>query len=413
MKLTKILTAIENTSYLSHTLNVVHNQQLNNVLINNNSEEIISKIINGKGFYQTRFQNLTDSELENLLLNSIKKLDIDITKKNELIFKLNTDKKFLKENINLFKNKSIENIISYKKEFNKEVKNNKLRIKKERIKIDSDKNYYINAGSEYDSKIIYAEINKLKEEYSTIYNNIIQYKEDLLKIEELSKILNSIQIALGLAQAALYIVSIFTGGTTGILGGLLTAASISIGLYQKYQLYQKAKLEIMLKEFNDKNYAHNMLTNSFFYNIFTKNLESLFPKKLQSHFSGIANIISIGFSADSLWNDIQSIRNRSKIIFDFYEKVNLNHKRLLNLKSITKFVVVNETEQYGEYNQGGFGGRNLIFKNIHTDEEYTLNELLNKDYLFLYYNNLTVVNDKTKGKYIRTLPNYSLKDNLN
>ncbi|WP_322935406.1 hypothetical protein RRG40_03280 [Mycoplasmopsis felis] len=413
MKLTKILTAIENTSYLSHTLNVVHNQQLNNVLINNNSEEIISKIINGKGFYQTRFQNLTDSELKNLLLNSIKKLDIDITKKNELIFKLNTDKKFLKENINLFKNKSIENIISYKKEFNKEVKNNKLRIKKERIKIDSDKNYYINAGSEYDSKIIYAEINKLKEEYSTIYNNIIQYQEDLLKIEELSKILNSIQIALGLAQAALYIVSIFTGGTTGILGGLLTAASISIGLYQKYQLYQKAKLEIILKEFNDKNYVHNMLTNSFFYNIFTKNLESLFPKKLQSHFSGIANIISIGFSADSLWNDIQSIRNRSKIIFDFYEKVNLNHKRLLNLKSITKFVVVNETEQYGEYNQGGFGGRNLIFKNIHTDEEYTLNELLNKDYLFLYYNNLTVVNDKTKGKYIRTLPNYSLKDNLN
>ncbi|WP_322909095.1 hypothetical protein [Mycoplasmopsis felis] len=413
MKLTKILTAIENTSYLSHTLSVVHNQQLNNVLINNNSEEIISKIINGKGFYQTRFQNLTDSELENLLLNSIKKLDIDITKKNELIFKLNTDKKFLKENINLFKNKSIENIISYKKEFNKEVKNNKLRIKKEIIKIDSDKNYYINAGSEYDSKIIYAEINKLKEEYSTIYNNIIQYQEDLLKIEELSKILNSIQIALGLAQAALYIVSIFTGGTTGILGGLLTSASISIGLYQKYQLYQKAKLEIILKEFNDKNYVHNMLTNSFFYNIFTKNLESLFPKKLQSHFSGIANIISIGFSADSFWNDIQSIRNRSKIIFDFYEKVNLNHKRLLNLKSITKFVVVNETEQYGEYNQGGFGGRNLIFKNIHTDEEYTLNELLNKDYLFLYYNNLTVVNDKTKGKYIRTLPNYSLKDNLN
>ncbi|BBU47565.1 hypothetical protein [Mycoplasmopsis felis] len=413
MKLTKILTAIENTSYLSDTLNVVHNKQLNNVLINNNSEEIISKIINGKGFYQTRFQNLTDSELENLLLNSIKKLDIDITKKNELIFKLNTDKKFLKENINLFKNQSIENIISYKKEFNKEVKNNKLRIKKERIKIDSDKNYYINAGSEYDSKIIYAEINKLKEEYSTIYNNIIQYQEDLLKIEELSKILNSVQIALGLAQAALYIVSIFTGGTTGILGGLLTAASISIGLYQKYQLYQKAKLEIILKEFNDKNYVHNMLTNSFFYNIFTKNLESLFSKKLQSHFSGIANLISIGFSADSLWNDIQSIRNRSKIIFDFYEKVNLNHKRLLNLKSITKFVVVNETEQYGEYNQGGFGGRNLIFKNIHTDEEYTLNELLNKDYLFLYYNNLTVVNDKTKGKYIRTLPNYSLKDNLN
>ncbi|MCU9937931.1 hypothetical protein NW731_06010 [Mycoplasmopsis felis] len=44
----------------------------------------------------------------------------------------------------------------------------------------------------------------------------------------------------------------------------------------------------------------------------------------------------------------------------------------MNLKSITKFVVVNETEQYGEYNQGGFGGRNLIFKNIHTDEEYTL-----------------------------------------
>ncbi|MCU9932196.1 hypothetical protein [Mycoplasmopsis felis] len=264
MKLTKILTAIENTSYLSHTLNVVHNQQLNNVLINNNSEEIISKIINGKGFYQTRFQNLTDSELENLLLNSIKKLDIDITNKNELIFKLNTDKKFLKENINLFKNKSIENIISYKKEFNKEVKNNKLRIKKERIKIDSDKNYYINEGSEYDSKIIYAEINKLKEEYSTIYNNIIQYQEDLLKIEEISKILNSIQIALGLAQAALYIVSIFTGGTTGILGGLLTTASIFIGLYQKYQLYQKAKLEIILKEFNDKNYVHNMLTNSFF-----------------------------------------------------------------------------------------------------------------------------------------------------
>ncbi|UWV85567.1 hypothetical protein NW066_02695 [Mycoplasmopsis felis] len=56
MKLIKILTAIENTSYLSHTLNVVYNQQLNNVLINNNSEEIISKIINGKVFTKQDFK---------------------------------------------------------------------------------------------------------------------------------------------------------------------------------------------------------------------------------------------------------------------------------------------------------------------------------------------------------------------
>ncbi|QZE12164.1 hypothetical protein [Mycoplasma sp. Ms02] len=78
-----------------------------------------------------------------------------------------------------------------------------------------------------------------------------------------------------------------------------------------------------------------------------------------------------------------------------------------------KWIVTNETRQTDLYNNGGYGGKNLEFKNIITNECFTLQDLLDKTGAELKVMGLQKVYNPARGVwYIRTLRNSIKVDNL-
>ncbi|QIW61966.1 hypothetical protein [Mycoplasmopsis gallinacea] len=87
-------------------------------------------------------------------------------------------------------------------------------------------------------------------------------------------------------------------------------------------------------------------------------------------------------------------------------------KRIESLKEF-EWVVINESEQTDYYYNGGKGGKNLVFKNLQTGDEKTIDEMLEVPDWQLYKWHLTkVYNTSLKEWYIRKLPNSKKEDNL-
>ena len=74
--------------------------------------------------------------------------------------------------------------------------------------------------------------------------------------------------------------------------------------------------------------------------------------------------------------------------------------------------VIEETKQHGDYHEGGYGGQNILFKNLDENKIYTLEEMLTMPNQYLLMHKLIKVHDKNKGWYIRSLPNDIKEDNL-
>ncbi|ADN69404.1 hypothetical protein [Mycoplasmopsis fermentans] len=97
-------------------------------------------------------------------------------------------------------------------------------------------------------------------------------------------------------------------------------------------------------------------------------------------------------------------KKASDLISDFSKKIK-------DIKKIG-WVVIHESEQTGPYYMGGTGGKNLIFKNLETNEIKTINEMLELSDFELSLWSLQRVNDPKKGTYLRKKANNSLYDNL-
>ena len=107
-------------------------------------------------------------------------------------------------------------------------------------------------------------------------------------------------------------------------------------------------------------------------------------------------------------NYLATIENQ-KII---YKKIIEINNYLKNINRI-KWSVVDETKQTAPYEKGGTGGKNLKFKNLKTQEIFTLEQLLSYTKIQLNLLGLTkVYNPDLKEWYIKTLPNKILIDNL-
>lgn len=74
--------------------------------------------------------------------------------------------------------------------------------------------------------------------------------------------------------------------------------------------------------------------------------------------------------------------------------------------------VIEETKQHGDYYEDGYGGQNILFKNLDENKIYTLEEMLAMPNQYLLMYKLIKVHDKNKGWYIRSLPNDIKEDNL-
>ncbi|MCU9938752.1 hypothetical protein NWQ34_03890 [Mycoplasmopsis felis] len=82
------------------------------------------------------------------------------------------------------------------------------------------------------------------------------------------------------------------------------------------------------------------------------------------------------------------------------ELINMNNK-VDSIKEV-EWVVINENPKTDYYFNGGAGGKNLVFKNLKTNEEKTLNEMLSLSNLKLEkYNMVKIFNSKLNEWYIR------------
>ena len=138
-------------------------------------ENTINKIVNGKGFYQKRFDTLTLEEKKNFFKEVIRSSATTDEQKNIIEEKLKDDN-FVNEHLNSFFDSTIQNIIKAKSEENKNKKQLKNDLK-EKKRLETDPGHYINDSSEVSSKKIYAELKQLErilKEYEIILKPLLK-----------------------------------------------------------------------------------------------------------------------------------------------------------------------------------------------------------------------------------------------
>lgn len=141
----------------------------------NTQEGTINKIVNGKGLYQKRFETLTLEEKKNFFKEVMRNSATTKEQKNIIEEKLKDDK-FVNEHLDSFFDSTIQNIIRAKSNENKSKKQLKNDLK-EKKRLETDPEHYINDSSEVSSKKIYAELKQLEgilKEYEIILKPLLK-----------------------------------------------------------------------------------------------------------------------------------------------------------------------------------------------------------------------------------------------
>ena len=173
----------------------------------NAQEGTINKIVNGKGLYQKRFETLTLEEKKNFFKEVMRNSATTKEQKNIIEEKLKDDK-FVNEHLDSFFDSTIQNIIRAKSNENKSKKQLKNDLK-EKKRLETDPEHYINDSSEVSSKKIYAELKQLErilKEYEIILKPLLKKIE---MIETIKYGLNLLQISLAASIVATTMVVIF------------------------------------------------------------------------------------------------------------------------------------------------------------------------------------------------------------
>ena len=141
----------------------------------NTQEGTINKIVNGKGLYQKRFETLTLEEEKNFFKEVMRNSATTKEQKNIIEEKLKDDK-FVNEHLDSLFDSTIQNIIRAKSNENKSKKQLKNDLK-EKKRLETDPEHYINDSSEVSSKKIYAELKQLEgilKEYEIILKPLLK-----------------------------------------------------------------------------------------------------------------------------------------------------------------------------------------------------------------------------------------------
>ncbi|WP_027332605.1 hypothetical protein [Mycoplasmopsis gallinarum] len=332
-----------------------------------------------------------------------------------------------------YKKYLIKDLLSKREILVKEFKSNK-NLKFDYVETE-DKNY-INLDSEISSKKIFYSASKIKEQLNEIKKEIEPLIKQAKEKEEIIIKLNKYLIGLSstsIGSAILTIFCPFFAAPTAISAYASTAISSFI-------IYLKKEVNIIYETINR--------INKFFINkIDKKNVEKDVinivlsisvglrlsryiqafkiseENKAELDFSIPAvfdAIITIGQAGYQLYcssEDIKESNNNINKLFEMekklFENILKTEMSIEKIKSQNTFIVIGETPLTDEYKNGGKGGKNILFKNIKENKNYTLEEMLSKSKEELYlYNLIKVYNSKLDEWYIRSLPNKIKEDNL-
>lgn len=382
----------------------------------NAQEGTINKIVNGKGLYQKRFETLTLEEKKNFFKEVMRNSATTKEQKNIIEEKLKDDK-FVNEHLDSFFDSTIQNIIRAKSNENKSKKQLKNDLK-EKKRLETDPEHYINDSSEVSSKKIYAELKQLEgilKEYEIILKPLLKKIE---MIETIKYSLNLLQILLAASIVATTMVGIFFPPALTAIPHL-SLASFAIGAIQiALEMYVTE-----LKQLNNNNQNLLKALSVAFRGYGQLGVEKLLSKSYtridKIYGSNLTNKLNIILA---IWSGIQNIRsaiaseNEIRQIISLRDKMHTLSKgfisRWINFRERNIFVVIEETKQHGDYHEDGYGGQNILFKNLEENKIYTLEEMLAMSDQYLLMHKLIKVHDKNKGWYIRSLPNDIKEDNL-
>lgn len=382
----------------------------------NAQEGTINKIVNGKGLYQKRFETLTLEEKKNFFKEVMRNSATTKEQKNIIEEKLKDDK-FVNEHLDSFFDSTIQNIIRAKSNENKSKKQLKNDLK-EKKRLETDPEHYINDSSEVSSKEIYAELKQLEgilKEYEIILKPLLKKIE---MIETIKYSLNLLQILLAASIVATTMVGIFFPPALTAIPHL-SLASFAIGAIQiALEMYVTE-----LKQLNNNNQNLLKALSVAFRGYGQLGVEKLLSKSYtridKIYGSNLTNKLNIILA---IWSGIQNIRsaiaseNEIRQIISLRDKMHTLSKgfisRWINFRERNIFVVIEETKQHGDYHEDGYGGQNILFKNLDENKIYTLEEMLAMPNQYLLMYKLIKVHDKNKGWYIRSLPNDIKEDNL-
>lgn len=382
----------------------------------NAQEGTINKIVNGKGLYQKRFETLTLEEKKNFFKEVMRNSATTKEQKNIIEEKLKDDK-FVNEHLDSFFDSTIQNIIRAKSNENKSKKQLKNDLK-EKKRLETDPEHYINDSSEVSSKKIYAELKQLEgilKEYEIILKPLLKKIE---MIETIKYSLNLLQILLAASIVATTMVGIFFPPALTAIPHL-SLASFAIGAIQiALEMYVTE-----LKQLNNNNQNLLKALSVAFRGYGQLGVEKLLSKSYtridKIYGSNLTNKLNIILA---IWSGIQNIRsaiaseNEIRQIISLRDKMHTLSKgfisRWINFCERNIFVVIEETKQHGDYHEDGYGGQNILFKNLDENKIYTLEEMLTMPNQYLLMHKLIKVHDKNKGWYIRSLPNDIKEDNL-
>ena len=382
----------------------------------NAQEGTINKIVNGKGLYQKRFETLTLEEKKNFFKEVMRNSATTKEQKNIIEEKLKDDK-FVNEHLDSFFDSTIQNIIRAKSNENKSKKQLKNDLK-EKKRLETDPEHYINDSSEVSSKKIYAELKQLEgilKEYEIILKPLLKKIE---MIETIKYSLNLLQILLAASIVATTMVGIFFPPALTAIPHL-SLASFAIGAIQiALEMYVTE-----LKQLNNNNQNLLKALSVAFRGYGQLGVEKLLSKSYtridKIYGSNLTNKLNIILA---IWSGIQNIRsaiaseNEIRQIISLRDKMHTLSKGFIsswiNFRERNIFVVIEETKQHGDYHEDGYGGQNILFKNLDENKIYTLEEMLAMPNQYLLMYKLIKVHDKNKGWYIRSLPNDIKEDNL-
>lgn len=382
----------------------------------NAQEGTINKIVNGKGLYQKRFETLTLEEKKNFFKEVMRNSATTKEQKNIIEEKLKDDK-FVNEHLDSFFDSTIQNIIRAKSNENKSKKQLKNDLK-EKKRLETDPEHYINDSSEVSSKKIYAELKQLEgilKEYEIILKLLLKKIE---MIETIKYSLNLLQILLAASIVATTMVGIFFPPALTAIPHL-SLASFAIGAIQiALEMYVTE-----LKQLNNNNQNLLKALSVAFRGYGQLGVEKLLSKSYtridKIYGSNLTNKLNIILA---IWSGIQNIRsaiaseNEIRQIISLRDKMHTLSKgfisRWINFRERNIFVVIEETKQHGDYHEDGYGGQNILLKNLDENKIYTLEEMLAMPNQYLLMYKLIKVHDKNKGWYIRSLPNDIKEDNL-
>lgn len=382
----------------------------------NAQEGTINKIVNGKGLYQKRFETLTLEEKKNFFKEVMRNSATTKEQKNIIEEKLKDDK-LVNEHLDSFFDSTIQNIIRAKSNENKSKKQLKNDLK-EKKRLETDPEHYINDSSEVSSKKIYAELKQLEgilKEYEIILKPLLKKIE---MIETIKYSLNLLQILLAASIVATTMVGIFFPPALTAIPHL-SLASFAIGAIQiALEMYVTE-----LKQLNNNNQNLLKVLSVAFRGYGQLGVEKLLSKSYtridKIYGSNLTNKLNIILA---IWSGIQNIRsaiaseNEIRQIISLRDKMHTLSKgfisRWINFRERNIFVVIEETKQHGDYHEDGYGGQNILFKNLDENKIYTLEEMLAMPNQYLLMYKLIKVHDKNKWWYIRSLPNDIKEDNL-